>query len=126
MIVGQLKTSILKNKIVRLPLRAIILFYRYVKNKIVRPPLRVIILFYRYVKENILKAQSDKSIKIMFNSNISEINDTSIIVKMKDETKQIMNDLVYIFAGGELPTKFLQNSGVQISKRFGYIVKKHS
>ena len=62
MIVGQLKTSILKYKIVRLPLRAIILFYRYVKNKIVRPPLRVIILFYRYVKENILKNKYGKKL----------------------------------------------------------------
>ena len=60
MIVGQLKTSILKYKIARLPLRTIILFYRYVKNKIVRPPLRVIILFYRYVKENILKNKYGK------------------------------------------------------------------
>jgi len=76
-------------------------------------------------KENILKAQSDNALKIMFNSNISEINDSNIVVKTDDETKQIKNDLVYIFAGGELPTEFLKNSGVAISKRFGYIVKKH-
>jgi len=35
------------------------------------------------------------------------------------------NDLVYIFAGGELPTQFLQKSGIEIQKRFGYTVKSH-
>ena len=39
--------------------------------------------------------------------------------------RQIENDLVYIFAGGELPTKFLEKPGVKITKRFGYIMKKH-
>ena len=42
-----------------------------------------------------------------------------------EDVEYIENDLVYIFAGGELPTKFLQNAGVEITKRFGYIVKKH-
>jgi thioredoxin reductase (NADPH) len=32
---------------------------------------------------------------------------------------------VYIFAGGELPTQFLQKAGVEITKRFGYTVRKH-
>ena len=35
------------------------------------------------------------------------------------------NDLVYIFAGGELPTQFLQKAGVEITKRFGYTMKKY-
>ena len=38
---------------------------------------------------------------------------------------ELKNDLVYIFAGGELPTSFLQKAGVEITKRFGHIVKKH-
>ena len=35
----------------------------------------------------------------------------------------IENDWVYIFAGGELPTQFLQKSGIEITKRFGYTLK---
>ncbi len=48
-------------------------------------------------------------------------------MKMEDENVEveIENDLVYIFAGGELPTSFLQNAGVEISKRFGHVMKKH-
>jgi len=42
-----------------------------------------------------------------------------------EEVKELPNDLVYIFAGGELPTGFLQEIGIGITKRFGHIVKKH-
>ena len=41
------------------------------------------------------------------------------------DIEQVANDLVYIFAGGELPTAFLQKSGVQITRRFGYAMLKH-
>ncbi|RMA57284.1 NAD(P)-binding domain-containing protein [Ulvibacter antarcticus] len=77
-------------------------------------------------KENILKAETDNSIEIIFDSNIVSINPDFVLLKLKDDTtRQIENDLVYIFAGGELPTGFLEKSGVQITKRFGYIMKKH-
>jgi hypothetical protein len=35
------------------------------------------------------------------------------------------NDLVYIFAGGELPTEFLQKVGLRITKKFGEALLKH-
>ena len=55
------------------------------------------------------------------------INKDHVLLKIneQDEVKQIENDLVYIFAGGELPTIFLQKAGVEITKRFGYIMKSH-
>ena len=37
----------------------------------------------------------------------------------------VQNDLVYIFAGGELPIQFLEKSGIMITKKFGEIVMKH-
>ena len=46
-------------------------------------------------------------------------------MNIDDEQVNVKNDLVYIFAGGELPTQFLQNAGVLITKRFGYTLKKH-
>jgi len=33
--------------------------------------------------------------------------------------------LVYIFAGGELPTKFLEKIGIGISKKFGEAILSH-
>ncbi len=77
-------------------------------------------------KENILKAEEDNSIKIILESNVLSINEKDVLLMLKDETTlSIENDLVYIFAGGELPTHFLEKAGVKITKRFGYVMKKH-
>lgn len=78
-------------------------------------------------KERILQAQSERKITIIYNSNLVEITNQSIHLQVsgEDEIKEMKNDLVYIFAGGELPTKFLSNAGIDIQKRFGYIMKKH-
>jgi thioredoxin reductase len=64
---------------------------------------------------------------VLFNSNVTSINDKNVMVQIEGHNAPIIldNDLVYIFAGGELPTSFLQKTGVEITKRFGYIVKKH-
>jgi len=70
---------------------------------------------------------ADKSINFFFNSNLIAIDKTVVSVKYSesDNVIQIDNDLVYIFAGGELPTAFLQKAGIEIKKRFGYIMKSH-
>jgi len=79
-------------------------------------------------KEKVNKAIEDKSLKVIYNSNVVSINDNDVVLKIdeQDEIKQIENDLVYIFAGGELPTSFLQKAGVEITKRFGYTMKRHN
>lgn len=77
-------------------------------------------------KENVEKAIGNKSLKVMFSSDLVSINPKSILIKSKEEINEIPNDLIYIFAGGELPTEFLKNAGIEISKRFGHIMKKHS
>ena len=71
-------------------------------------------------------AKSGK-VKILLDSEVSEILDTSIILRVKDsaDPKVIENDLVYIFAGGILPTKFLEEIGIRITKKFGEAILKH-
>lgn len=68
-----------------------------------------------------------KKLEVLWNTSPIEINDSSVIIQdLKNETtKVIENDLVYIFIGGELPTDFLNKSGIEISKRFGYTVRQH-
>ena len=44
---------------------------------------------------------------------------------MPERYGSIANDLVYIFAGGELPTQFLEKAGIKITKKFGETVMKH-
>lgn len=78
-------------------------------------------------KEKINEAIKNKSIKAMLNSNLKAINRENVVLISgeNDFIETIENDLVYIFAGGELPTTFLEKAGVKITKRFGYIMKKH-
>ena len=77
--------------------------------------------------ERINSAQKNGRIKVLLNSEVSEILDNSVILRLKDlpEPKVIENDLVYIFAGGILPTKFLEEIGIRITKKFGEAILKH-
>lgn len=77
--------------------------------------------------ERINKLSSEKKINVVLKSTISEIKDNSVVVALPFEEKgiEIPNDLVYIFAGGELPTVFLEKIGVRITKKFGEAILKH-
>ena len=65
--------------------------------------------------------------KVVFNSSLMAINPEDCIYQIsgQEESIQLKNDRVYIFAGGVMPTAFLERSGIQITKRFGHIMKKH-
>ena len=75
--------------------------------------------------EKITEAISTNKIRVFYNSNVKEIKDKSVIL-ISDIEKEIKNDLVYIFAGGELPTKFLEKIGITIEKKFGEAILKHN
>lgn len=78
-------------------------------------------------REKILAAEKDQSIRVLYNTNLVSINEKDVLIKMDEEgiVQQFENDLVYVFIGGELPTQFLEKAGVQITKRFAYVIKKH-
>lgn len=73
------------------------------------------------------KAKADGKLEIKLGSNLVSIEIDSILLATgKDgEATKYANDLVYIFAGGELPTQFLEKAGINITKKFGDIVMKH-
>ena len=77
--------------------------------------------------EKINNASRSGKVKILLNSDVSEILDNSVIITTKESTepKVIENDLVYIFAGGILPTQFLADIGIKITKKFGEAILKH-
>lgn len=86
--------------------------------------------FARLKQRNIHKLQEaieHNRISVLYNSNLIAIEPKSVIIKQEDNPNNlnIENDLVYIFAGGELPTQFLQNIGISIDKKFGEAVLKH-
>jgi thioredoxin reductase/Pyruvate/2-oxoacid:ferredoxin oxidoreductase delta subunit len=78
-------------------------------------------------KEKINDAINNNRLEVIFNSNVVSINEKTVLLKTDgDQVREVENDLIFIFAGGELPTSFLQKAGVEITKRFGYIMKRHN
>jgi thioredoxin reductase/NAD-dependent dihydropyrimidine dehydrogenase PreA subunit len=65
--------------------------------------------------------------EILFNTNLTSIDpDTVSIENVKTGEKYtIPNHLVYIFAGGELPSQFLEKTGIRITRKFGEAILKH-
>ncbi len=78
-------------------------------------------------REKILAAIEQNVLDVKYNTNLVKIEKDKAILTTDREGEELCleNDLVYIFAGGELPTQFLKKSGVEITKRFGYTMKKH-
>ena len=77
--------------------------------------------------DRINNAARNNKVKVILNSNVKEIMDNQVILTMTDtnEDFEIYNDLVFVFAGGILPTKFLEQIGIKITKKFGEAVLKH-
>jgi thioredoxin reductase (NADPH) len=75
--------------------------------------------------ERINSAVTEGKIKTIFNSNVKEIHDDKVDLIQNGAEISLSNDLVFIFAGGELPTKFLEKIGITITKKFGDAVMKH-
>lgn len=78
-------------------------------------------------KERILEAIDNQVIEIRFETNPIEIFEDRVQLRhtKSNEIEILPNDLVYIFAGGELPTTFLEKIGIKISRRYGYAILKH-
>ncbi len=78
-------------------------------------------------REKILAAMEANQLNVAFLTNPEKIEPDHVVLSQNQDKEplHLPNDLVYIFAGGELPTQFLEKTGIQITKRFGYTVKKH-
>jgi len=77
--------------------------------------------------EKINEAIATGKINVLFNSSPTNITKDAVYLStnVPGEELNVKNDLIYIFAGGELPTQFLQKAGVQITKKFGDAILKH-
>ena len=79
------------------------------------------------LSEKINQAIASGSIDVRFSTNLLSI-DKDYVTLESDKDNEIVslkNDLVYIFAGGELPTQFLEKVGITITKKFGETILKH-
>lgn len=73
-------------------------------------------------------AMTTQKFDIRLNSNLIFIEEHKVNIEDRITGKifQMDNDLVYIFAGGELPTQFLEKAGIRITKKFGEAFLKHN
>jgi putative YpdA family bacillithiol system oxidoreductase len=53
-----------------------------------------------------------KKVEVVFNSEVGEILDDSVVLNTPDIPEKIKNDYVFIFAGGEMPYDFLKSIGI--------------
>ncbi len=52
-------------------------------------------------------------VKVIFNSEVAEILDDSVLLKTPGRSEKLKNDFVFIFAGGEMPYDFLKSIGIK-------------
>jgi thioredoxin reductase len=86
--------------------------------------------FSRLKPKNNLKikeAISRNKISTVLNSNLVSIDKNFVNLEIYGNVEQLKleNDLVYIFAGGELPTEFLKKAGITITTKFGEALLSH-
>ena len=55
-----------------------------------------------------------KKIELLFQSNVKKITPESVHIDVQNELRELRNDYVWIFAGGEPPTAFMQKIGVKM------------
>jgi len=77
--------------------------------------------------EKIKEAISQGQIDMKFGTNVVSIHEDYVLYSENQsaDTLKLENDLVYIFAGGELPTEFLKKTGINVTTKYGEKVLKH-
>jgi thioredoxin reductase len=77
-------------------------------------------------EQKIQSAIHNKELQMLFNSELKRIDDAKIEIEIEGELNSIENiDRIYIFAGGELPTEFLKNAGIELELAKNKILKIH-
>ena len=71
----------------------------------------------------IFEMQKKKQVVISWNTVVSEVQPDHVIVEKEGQKLRLQNDFLFIFAGAELPFKFLESLGVVIDTKHGEAVK---
>jgi thioredoxin reductase (NADPH) len=69
--------------------------------------------------ERVEAAVATGSLDILWSTQLVRIDPDAVIYRNGGPLETLPNDYTFIFAGGELPTKFLRDCGVEIETRFG-------
>ena len=63
-------------------------------------------------EQRLKEAVSTGKLKVIFDSNLLEITEKEVHIDTQDGKKTILNDFIFIFAGGELPFPLLSAIGI--------------
>jgi len=65
------------------------------------------------------QAVKSRCVHVLYESHVTEICPEKVYLDHKGKRVSVANDFVFIFAGGVLPTRFLEEMGISIVKKFG-------
>ena len=69
--------------------------------------------------ERVEAALAAGNLEILWNTNLVRIDPDVVVYRNGGGDITLPNDYAFIFAGGELPTKFLRDCGIEIDTKFG-------
>ncbi len=67
--------------------------------------------------QRLAECQKGGRLKVIFNSRPVEIRETSVLLDVAGQVKEMANDYVWVFAGGSPPNAFLERIGIQVGPR---------
>jgi len=67
----------------------------------------------------ITKAIDSGHVEILWESAVKTIGEKSVAIEIDGDSREIANNYVFVFAGGELPTAFLRSLGIDVETKFG-------
>jgi thioredoxin reductase (NADPH) len=70
-------------------------------------------------REKVEAMSAEGRLHVLFNSNVKEIRDRSVVIDVSGRVGTLKNDSVIILAGGILPTAFLKKIGVKVETKWG-------
>lgn len=71
----------------------------------------------------IFEMAEKKQVVISWNTSVTEVQPDHVVVDKDGQKLRLQNDYLFIFAGAELPFKFLESLGVKIDTKHGEAVK---
>ncbi len=88
----------------------------YRKDRIVRPK--------RKNQQRLQAAVDAGQVDLLLGSEVEEIGPDRVKLKTGEDSVVLPNDDVLVFAGGVLPTKFLQAAGIDLERHYGKRIEK--
>ena len=75
-------------------------------------------------QRQVMRLMEQGALQIWFNSSVKEIHIPHLVITKEGKDVKVGNNFLFVFAGAEVPHKFLMSLGVVIDKKFGQGLEK--